>query len=234
MEENKQPIVKQDLQSNGDVFVHHLFKTIQGEGPFVGQPAVFVRFYGCNLMCPMCDTDYTSKKIPISAEDLAVAILRLLPKNRLVVFSGGEPLRQNIAPLAKILLEKGCLVQVETNGTLYVKDLPYDHPNFVIICSPKAGKINKYLAPHLAAYKYVLDADDKNLIDGLPMKALHHSVKSHVARPPKDYPISRIYIQPIDVEDAAENARHTNAAIDSAQEHGYTLCIQTHKMIGLE
>ena len=31
--------------------VHSMFHTLQGEGPFAGHPALFVRFAGCNLRC---------------------------------------------------------------------------------------------------------------------------------------------------------------------------------------
>lgn len=31
-----------------------LFRTVQGEGPFTGYPAIFFRLAGCNLQCPMC------------------------------------------------------------------------------------------------------------------------------------------------------------------------------------
>jgi len=49
---NQQPIEKQFLHPKGDLEVHSIFLTIQGEGPFTGQRAVFVRLAGCNLQCP--------------------------------------------------------------------------------------------------------------------------------------------------------------------------------------
>lgn len=38
------------------LFVTSLFFTIQGEGPFRGEPAFFVRLAKCNLNCSFCDT----------------------------------------------------------------------------------------------------------------------------------------------------------------------------------
>ena len=34
-----------------------IFESMQGEGRNTGRPCVFVRFAGCNLSCPWCDTD---------------------------------------------------------------------------------------------------------------------------------------------------------------------------------
>src|SRR5688572_30464582 len=35
------------------------FYTLQGEGPTMGMPAVFVRLHVCNLKCEWCDAWYT-------------------------------------------------------------------------------------------------------------------------------------------------------------------------------
>lgn len=42
------------------MLVNEIFYSIQGEGVHTGVPAVFVRFSGCNLKCPFCDTDHSS------------------------------------------------------------------------------------------------------------------------------------------------------------------------------
>ena len=38
--------------------INEIFHSLQGEGRHTGTPAVFVRFSGCNLHCPFCDTDH--------------------------------------------------------------------------------------------------------------------------------------------------------------------------------
>ena len=228
---NQQPISKQQLREDGTLDVHHLFATIQGEGPFVGTPAVFVRLYGCNLQCPMCDTEYTDSKFPLSPLGLVAAVNEMRGAANLVVITGGEPMRQNLGPALRALLGAGYRVQIETNGTLFVPDLPYDQ--ITVVCSPKAGKVDARLLPHVAAFKYVLHADSVDPTDGLPIKALGHSVATRVARPPKDFK-GVTFLQPVDLADPVENKRHLEATIRSCLKYGYTLCLQTHKIINME
>ena len=39
--------------------INEIFKSIQGEGPNFGKPAIFLRTAQCNLKCTWCDTKYT-------------------------------------------------------------------------------------------------------------------------------------------------------------------------------
>ncbi|MCZ4093562.1 7-carboxy-7-deazaguanine synthase QueE [Sinorhizobium psoraleae] len=134
--------------------VHSIFYTIQGEGPFCGTPAVFVRLAGCNLQCPACDTDYTSGRRWMGADEICDEIQRVyrdslpvssnidervdgttdnFPIKRftgLVVITGGEPLRQQIDVLVFKLIQRfGCYVQVETNGLLPPPPLSFINKN---------------------------------------------------------------------------------------------------------
>jgi len=228
---NQQPIAKQNLHERGLLDLHHMFSTIQGEGPFAGVPAVFIRLFGCNLQCPLCYTDYTSNRSQVMPYFILDAVKEMSSPSKLVVFSGGEPMRQNIAPAVRLLLEHGYRVQIETNGTLFVPDLPYDQ--ITVVCSPKAGKINAELAPHITALKYVLHAKSIDPEDGLPVKALAHPAAPRVARPPVGFK-GIVYVQPIDENDPIKNNQHLDAAIRSCLKFGYTLCLQTHKIINLE
>lgn len=105
--------------------VNEIFTSIQGEGPSVGFPSVFVRFSGCNLGCPFCDTDhegfveYTRRRlvgaIRAEAQRHFVFEVGLNPR---CVLTGGEPMLQVDYLLVAELMSMGFTVCVETNGTI--------------------------------------------------------------------------------------------------------------------
>lgn len=236
---NTQPIEKLELSPDGTLDVHGdgPFYTIQGEGPHCGRPAIFIRLAGCNLMCPGCDTDYTSKRKRMSVAILRAAVDTLkedeypdAPKP-LVVITGGEPFRQNITYLCSSLIKGGYDVQIETNGTLPV---PADLNSAVdIVCSPKTGKLQDSVAARVSALKYVVKAGLVVPRDGLPIRALDHTCSPSVAKPPPGFK-GTIYVQPMDEGNPAQNRRNMQAAMNSCMQHGHTLQIQVHKIINVE
>lgn len=94
--------------------VNEYFYSLQGEGFFAGKPAVFVRFSGCNVRCPFCDTKHQYGVFCI-AEQLYDAIKDYPTK--FVVLTGGEPTLHDIEPFVEILHKNGYFVAMETNGT---------------------------------------------------------------------------------------------------------------------
>lgn len=235
---NLQVISKQDLESNDDIKVKAIFSTIQGEGPFAGERAIFVRLWGCNLQCPMCDTDYSGDFISHPNTWLVDSIWELAQPPYIVVLTGGEPFRQDIRPLVWALIDKGYTVQIETNGTLFV-DLWDEAPLAVyeqlyIVCSPKTGKLNSYLVPHIDAFKYVLDHRSQNPDDGLPVTALDHPAHPFIARPPPSF-TGEVYLQPMDcgLWSPRNNQKNLWAVRDACMKFGYKLCLQLHKIVEL-
>ena len=225
---NQQPPSKILRQETPFVQVQSIFTTIQGEGPYAGIPAVFIRLAGCNLQCPFCDTDYTSSMAILTIEDILERIATAAP--RLVVITGGEPFRQNLKGLVIALLRAGREVQLETNGTLF-QELPYEQ--ITVVCSPKTSRIHPRLVPHIDAFKYVVAAGAISKEDGLPITALGHPNSGFVARPPFGFPYAFIYVQPIDVQSPAENTINLEAAIHSCEKFGYRLSLQIHKIANL-
>ena len=102
--------------------VNEIFYSVQGEGEFAGTPAVFVRFSGCNLNCPWCDTDH-SHGGEMTRDELETAVRKLLADRdgAIVVLTGGEPSLQlhDDEPLFQGFTRFVC---IETNGTQPVPD----------------------------------------------------------------------------------------------------------------
>jgi len=100
--------------------IAEIFKSIQGEGLYVGCLQTFIRFYGCNLHCAYCDTPLTHYT-EYTAEELFEKLL--VYKIPFVSLTGGEPLLQTaflreFLPRAK---KREFRVFLETNGTLPVQ-----------------------------------------------------------------------------------------------------------------
>jgi organic radical activating enzyme len=224
---NTQPIEKLVKSDGSALAVHSIFHTIQGEGPFSGHRAVFVRLAGCNLQCSGCDTTYTGSGV--LEEDVAEVVRKVTAAGtaEIVVITGGEPFRQNISVLCNTLVALGYIVQVETNGTLPPSDMLHD--SVVIVCSPKTSKVNGELAKRANCFKYVLSYKFVDA-DGLPKYVLGNLSKAY--KPVRDG--RKIYIQPEDSYNIEENNKNVAACIRSCMEHGYTLQLQLHKLIGVE
>jgi organic radical activating enzyme len=227
------PVRKPDYASD-TLWVQKVFRTIQGEGPLAGCPAIFVRLAGCNLRCWFCDTDFESSDAHLSVDQLLDEInaLRMRRAINLVVLTGGEPLRQNIAPLARRLFEQGVYVQVETAGIIWPPDLA---PQLVhIVCSPKTGKLHPYIIEHCTDYKYIVKAGEQDPLDGLPMLSTQlRGETNHLARPPVSEDIT-VWVQPMDEGDPVRNKLNEQACLDACYRFGYQFSFQVHKAIGVE
>ena len=116
-----------------------IFESLQGEGRNTGRPCVFVRFAGCNLACPWCDTDVTPR-FSLSLDDLVADVLSRRAKS--VILTGGEPTVQPEMPeLVAALKAAGLWVAVETNGLVAADWLAAAD---YVACSPKADFAERY------------------------------------------------------------------------------------------
>ena len=103
------------------VLVTELFESFQGEGPNIGKPSLFVRFFGCNNACNFCDSKYSVKKDDtsnIKSFTYKELFNRILFSNfDNVVFTGGEPLLQEDFLRYFIEQHYAGSIEIETNGT---------------------------------------------------------------------------------------------------------------------
>ena len=189
--------------------VNEIFYSIQGEGFHTGTPATFVRFSGCNLKCPFCDTDF-KHSVEMSEEEIVDAV-RENP-SIFVVVTGGEPALQLTYSLVDKLHKAGRYVAVETNGTI---KLPCNVDWITV--SPKKSYLGDIAEPE---YKF---ADEvKVVFDG------KHEVD--------DYGIiaSGYYLQPCDTGNEEENRVITEKCVEFIKKNPkWKLSLQTQKILNV-
>ena len=184
-----------------------IFESLQGEGRNAGRPCVFIRFAGCNLKCPWCDTDVT-KRFTASLDEIVKEAKGFKAKS--VILTGGEPtLVQEMPELVAALKKEGYWIGVETNGTTAA-----DWLGFVdyVACSPKRGSP---LALTSADEVRVV-AEDEATAD------FCREVRGKIAA--TDY-----YVSPCDRNGKIDFATAKSVL---AQLDGWSLSVQLHKILG--
>ena len=190
--------------------VNEIFYSVQAEGRNAGRPAVFVRFSGCNLSCPFCDTNHepfremTREEIEKEVEELCSTADTT---DVMVVFTGGEPTLQlsEDEPLCK-----GRFLAMETNGIL-------PPPRWVdwVTISPTTR----------LPVETLLKAGELKFVYGtFPDEYL-----SEVERVTRGYPL--LYVQPM----ADENGEFDPLpSIDFIKRHpAFSLSLQWHKIFNI-
>lgn len=106
--------------------VFEIFRSVQGEGKYVGVSQVFIRFYECNMHCAWCDTpdaigDTKQKYQEYGVKELFNHISSIWDGCHSVSLTGGEPLLQKdfIGNFLPFLRKAGVKAYLDTNGILY-------------------------------------------------------------------------------------------------------------------
>lgn len=106
------------------LLVSEIFESVQGEGPSVGLPSIFLRLGLCNLQCTFCDTPFTwdfrrfdkAKELTSRALDELAEELRAYRSENIVV-TGGEPLLQDEALSSLLALLPSHRIEIESAAT---------------------------------------------------------------------------------------------------------------------
>lgn len=183
--------------------VNEIFYSLQGEGYWTGTPIVFLRFAGCNLACPFCDTDFRHS-VPMSADQIIEEITKLSSDCRRICITGGEPSLQLDKELTDKLHEHGWFIHIETNGT-------HALPEGVdwITLSPKSDFVPdaKVVLPRADELKLVYTGQDPSPWLGFP--ATWH------------------FLQPCSCSNTAEVTAYIKAHPD------WRMSLQTHKYLSI-
>jgi 7-carboxy-7-deazaguanine synthase len=110
----------------GEIRISEIFgPTIQGEGPLIGRPTVFVRTGGCDFRCVWCDTlyavlpEYRDQWVAMSADEIFARVEELAGAIPLLVsLSGGNPALQPLGPLIERGRGRGYTFALETQGSV--------------------------------------------------------------------------------------------------------------------
>jgi len=210
--------------------VNEVFYSLQGEGRNTGRAAVFIRFAGCNLRCPFCDTEFDSYREMNEAEILnAIADY----PSSFIVLTGGEPTLQVDEAFVDLLHQHGYEVAMESNGTR-----PAPENLDWLTVSPK-----KSLPQSSSKGRGESDAH-KNFIRQPDEIKMVFTSASDIDACLNQFPLSLeggggrpllLYLQPCDTGDAGRNARILKDCIAYIEAHPqWRLSLQTHKLINIK
>lgn len=99
--------------------IAEVFDSVQGEGLYLGEKQIFVRFFGCNLECKFCDTKLNCFT-EYEPEELFEELKLYQDQYHSISFTGGEPLFQKdfLKEILQFTYKDGFKNYLETNGTL--------------------------------------------------------------------------------------------------------------------
>ena len=190
--------------------INDIFYSLQGEGHNTGRAAVFVRFAGCNLRCPFCDTEFETYR-EMTDEDIVAAVEALCPQPVLVVLTGGEPTLQADEAFIDLLHSRGFEVAMESNGTR-----PAPRNLDWLTVSPKGKVACGTRQPDELKVIFDEDTDPEAFLTSVA-------------------PSTALYLQPCDTGDAERNACITDRCVDYIKRHPqWRLSLQTHKLAGFK
>lgn len=100
--------------------IAEIFASVQGEGLYLGEKQIFVRFFNCNLSCSYCDTK-PDRFMEYEPQELFEEIKLYRDRYHSVAFTGGEPLLYTdfLKEILKFTAKHGHKHYLETNGTLF-------------------------------------------------------------------------------------------------------------------
>ncbi len=217
--------------------VTEIYSSIQGEGPYVGQEQVFVRFSGCNLGCKFCDerekTDFFECDADVAVDDI------LREGKSTVSLTGGEPLLQSdfLKEILPVLKEKNMQVYLETNGTM--KDRLLEVLDYVDIISmdlklPSSTGFGAYWQQHLDFLKEAAKKEVFVKIVVTPETSLEDLKKAISVVKDIDKDILFI-LQPVSYNGRVKNIDLLPTFFRNAKEEleRVTIIPQVHKILGV-
>jgi 7-carboxy-7-deazaguanine synthase len=200
-----------------------------GEGPHIGHPAVLITLHDLNARSS------NPEDPKVSLPWLVDRVQRLRGNTRLVVVTGGEPLRQEIRPLCRTLWMKNHNIQIETAGEYWLEGIQQWAE---VVCSPKTPTVHEQVQRYARCFKYKVDVGmnfDKGIPAGLAAPTRERCPVYYL---PMDTPnfapsrySSRTAQEMISFACELRNLQNMKLAAELAIKHGGIATVQIHKMM---
>lgn len=199
--------------------INEIFYSLQGEGYHAGTPAVFVRFSGCNLKCPFCDTEHAEGVLMSDAEIVAYVATY---DCEWLILTGGEPsLWIDDDFIHTLHVGTGMKIAIETNGTHPVpSDIDW------VTLSPKGGLCDA-ASSAIASNLRLQRADEIKVVDiGQDLEPYFHLRQAGSN--------TRFYLQPCWVSDEAQARANVERTVKRVlADPRWSLSLQLHRLLGI-
>lgn len=227
------------------LLVSSMFYSIQGEGPFMGKPAFFIRLAGCHRCCEFCDTYFDTGDILTFGQIKNQFYEKIGKIPELIVITGGEPfLQKNIYSFITGMQSIGVKFQFETTGDIKIDVKKFLLSDYTIVISPKITNECyklfdnldniKEIPNHKMFFKFIVSADPKSPYHTLPFCITNTSVHR-----------DRVYISPMTVyltnpdTHSKKNSFWVEGLIDKQQmrfnhEYAAELCLKNNFNLSLQ
>lgn len=219
--------------------ISEIFDSVQGEGIYLGEKQIFVRFFGCNLSCVFCDTKL-NRFTEYEPQELFQELKLYRDEYHSVSFTGGEPLLQKdfLKEILKLTASGGYKNYLETNGTLpgELEDvIDYLHVVAMDLKFPSSTQMGKVWGMHR---KFLKIASKKEVF----LKAIicgsttEEDLREALALIKEIHSSGILVLQPNNQEDYAQLKSKLYNFKDICAKENITVCVipQIHKIVGVK
>ena len=239
--------------------INDIFYSLQGEGYNTGRAAVFVRFAGCNLRCPFCDTEFDTHR-EMTDDEIVAEISRYEVRDARYENSmeADSSIGSNLAPrtipdvpsptrrLSYLASRKPLVVLTGGEPTLQVDeafvDLLHQHDFEVAMESNGTRPAPQNLDWLTVSPKFFRGErrefrGERNvkMPDEIKVVFDEHTSPERYLSSLLSPLTSLLYLQPCDTGDAERNAQIIDRCVAYIKEHPqWRLSLQTHKLVGFK
>jgi 7-carboxy-7-deazaguanine synthase len=218
--------------------ISEVFDSVQGEGLYLGEKQIFVRFFNCNLSCTYCDTKL-DRFTEYDPGELFEEIKLYRNKYHSISFTGGEPLLYTdfLKDILQLTSRGGHKHYLETNGTLF-SELEQLIDRIDIIAMdlkfPSSSGMGNLWQLHRKFLKIAV-RKEVFLKAIICQATLKEDLTEALAVIKEISPASVLVLQPNSYEDKSVLQEKLLNFREIANQQGVTTCVipQIHKIVGL-